>query len=532
MEVNSLAKVPFVREATGFVREYGALMVIMMAMNNMIGAGIYALTVRAPYTYPGSDMALAFIIAFFPVLFICLSYAWLGASMPRAGGDYVFMSRVLNPALGYAVTFGQFIARFFSVGFLLYTDVKLWGLAFLLTGTAAKIDWLASFGTYLMVDVAAAIVGGILLLLTVWAFLIKGGRTFTYYIFIVWLIPFIGGILMMIYHMLNPFEPMKFKMLWDATWGAGAYAEILSVTEATGWKVVPFSWDATMFAVIFALFAYSGFHNPAQWAGEVKNPRKSLIMGLVAATLITAFYYIGLAATVYYACGDFIYRYNWAYYKARAMLKINPVVEPVMPLFSAIFVGGNPVLAILFAMAGAMALYHVQPAALMMDTRRLFSIAFDRFFPERFTEVSERFHTPIWAITFFLVGGIIGILLASPLLGPLYPIFAGISATFMYLLAYCFTGLALVMVPLLRPEIYEAIKWEVRGISIPQVIGVLAFTTSIIFFAIAAQTLSTFHIAISSVVLGLALLSFIYYSIKNTKAGIDVKTIYYEVPPE
>ena len=57
-----MARGTFVREATGLVREFGPFMVLMMAMNNMIGAGIWGLSIRMPYTYPGSDPALAFII--------------------------------------------------------------------------------------------------------------------------------------------------------------------------------------------------------------------------------------------------------------------------------------------------------------------------------------------------------------------------------------------------------------------------------------------------------------------------------------
>jgi len=526
------SKALFVREATGLVREFGPATALMIAMNNMIGAGIFALSIRAPYTYPGSDITLAFIIGLIPAFFIALSYAWLGSAMPRAGGDYVFISRTINPAVGYVATIGNFLGRFFSVGFLLYTDVKLWGIALTIAGKAMNNPGLISFGTYLSVDVMAAILGAILLLLTVWFFLTIGGTVFKAYIALIWLIPLIGAIVIVGMNLANPYNPVTLKTAWDTTWGAGSYDEVVTVAKGAGWKPLAFDWDATTRAMIAALFAYSGFHNPSQWSGEIKNPKRSLMIGVVGGLLITAVVYITLAWSAFYSGGEFIAQYNWAYYKARANLKITTPIEPVLPMFAVVFAGGNVALAFLAAIAGAFALYHVQPAALLMETRRVFSLAFDRFFPERFAYVSEKFHTPVWAIVFMVIGGIFGIIVSSPALGPLRTIFGGINATFMYLLGYMFTGLALALVPLLKPEIYESIKYEVGRVPLPSICGLVAFASSVFFFAVAAQTLSIFDISICCTVLGIGLLLFVYYSIKNQKMGIDVKTLLSEIPPE
>jgi hypothetical protein len=76
-----MSKGLFVREATGLVREFGPLMVLMMAMNNMIGAGIWGLAVRMPYTYPGSDPVLAFVIGLIPAFFFAISFAVFTTAM-------------------------------------------------------------------------------------------------------------------------------------------------------------------------------------------------------------------------------------------------------------------------------------------------------------------------------------------------------------------------------------------------------------------------------------------------------------------
>jgi amino acid transporter len=530
-----LSKATFVREATGLVREFGPMMALMMAMNNMIGAGIWGLSVRMPYTYPGSDPTLAFIIGLIPAFFFAISYAWLASCMPRAGGDYVFISRTTNPALGYVVTIGNFLGRWFSIGFLLYTDVTLWAIAFRMLGKGTGNASLADFGAWLAAaDPTVKIACALFLLFTVWLFLTIGGTAFKAYTAIIWLVPIVGAIACIFLSYANPFNPTSFQNAWDSVWGNGSYAEIVSIAQKYNWSPAAPNFDATIRAVAgAALFAYSGFHNPAQWSGEIKNPKRNLLIGIIGGTLITAVIYITMAASAFYAGGEFISQYNWAYYKGTAAdFVITPRIEPVLPMFGVIFAGGNVFLTFLIATAGAFSLYHVQPAALMMETRRVFSLAFDRLFPERFANVSERFHTPTWAILFMVIGGAIGIIISSPVLGPLRTLAGGINATFMYLLGYLFTGLALALLPITKPEIYESIKVEVGGVPVPAICGVAAFALGIFFFAANAQSMAPLDIFISCLVLGIGLALYIYYAYKNKKMGIDLKTLLSEIPPE
>lgn len=525
----SARKTVFVREATGLVREFGPFMALMMAMNNMIGAGIWGLSIRMPYIYPGSQPALAFVIGLIPAFFFAVSYAWLASAMPRAGGDYVFISRTISPGLGYIVTIGNFLGRWFSIGFLLVTDVILWGVAMRMLGKGIGNADLANFGAFLSsADPTILLTGAILLLLSVWFFMTLGGKVFVAYTAVIWFIPLLGGIIAILLNFGNPFNPASFSSAWDAVWGSGSYNEIVTIAQNSGWQPTAPNMEATIKAVAgAALFAYSGFHNPAQWSGEIKNPRRSLLIGIIGGTLITAVIYISLAASAFYAGGDFISQYNWAYYKARGEFQITPKIEPVLPMFAVIFTGGNVILALLIATAGAFSLYHVNPAALMMETRRVFALAFDRFFPERFANVSERFHTPTWAIAFMIVGGIFGIIISSPILGPLRTLAGGINATFMYLLGYMFTGLALALLPIAKPEIYESVKSRLAPVC-----GVVAFSAGILFFAVNAGTLQILDITISSIILGIGLGLYLYYSYKNKKMGVDLKTLMSEIPPE
>jgi APA family basic amino acid/polyamine antiporter len=532
----------FVREATGLVREYGSFTAFMLAMNNMIGAGIFALTVRAPVTWPGADYTVALIIGLVINLLIALTYTWLATSMPRSGADYVAVSRLLNPALSYVVTFGLFMGRLFSVGFLLVTDVTLWGLAFRITGKATNNDFLIRFGTYLATDAIAWIIGGLVLLLTIWAVLVIGGRLFTIYTFIIWLIPLLGALVIIAYQVGNPFEPGRFKALWDSTWGAGAYDEIVTLATKNGWtasKYLTFDWNSTIIALAAAaMFAYAGFDAPAGIAGEVKRPERSFYYGIALATLVTGIVYITLAWSTFYAAGDFVSQFGVAQTRAGKEFKINLNTPAVIPLFSVAFSGGNPAVALLMAMAGAFALYHVQPAALMKDTRRMFAMAFDNFLPRALADVSERFHTPVKAITTFAILGAVGIVLTGAVtfvkeLDAIRFVLSAISATFFYLLMAAMAGLAIAVLPYARPEIFESIKGV--GSRTVTLVGVLTFGISMYFLlALGYQLWSSDarNILVNVGVLTLGGLLFIYYATKNIQRGIDLRGLFREIPPE
>jgi amino acid transporter len=356
---------------------------------------------------------------------------------------------------------------------------------------------------------------------------------FKAYVAVIWLIPLVGGILCILLNFANPFNATSFSKAWDVVWGAGSYKEIVTIAQNTGWKPAAPNFNATIEAVAgAALFAYGGLHSPAQWAGEVKNPRRSMLIGIIGGTLIAAVIYIALAGSTFYAGGEFISQYNWAYYKASGQFTITPRVEPVISMFTAIFAGGNVFLAFLIASAGAFSLYHVVPSLFMMQTRHTFAFSFDRFFPEKFTTVSERFHTPVWATLFTVVGGALGIIISSPLFGPLRTLAGGINTTFMLLLLWTFMGLALALLPTVKPEIYESMKLDVAGVPLPAVCGIVAFALGLYFLTTSARVMPPLDITMSCIVLGLGATLYLYYWYRNKKMGVDPRLLFAEIPPE
>ena len=100
----------FLRKATGLVRAWSVFDAFIYAFFsiNLITLGLYSFSQM--YYFEGGLLPTLFVSAAF-IIFEVVAYAGLIAVMPRAGGDYVWQSRILGGGVGFvlAVTGWWFI---------------------------------------------------------------------------------------------------------------------------------------------------------------------------------------------------------------------------------------------------------------------------------------------------------------------------------------------------------------------------------------------------------------------------------------
>jgi amino acid transporter len=116
----------FVRNSTGLVREASAVdaTIFNAVISAPIGSTIAYSIFFTLVAFPGADTSGVLLITLIINIPVLIMFALLAASMPRVGGDYVWVSRVLSPPLALvsnvAMIFGglfgaAFFAKFFSV---------------------------------------------------------------------------------------------------------------------------------------------------------------------------------------------------------------------------------------------------------------------------------------------------------------------------------------------------------------------------------------------------------------------------------
>src|SRR5712691_1205517 len=89
----------FVRRSTGLVREASALdaTIFNAVFSAPVGATLAIGVLWALSAFPGADPVWATIIAVVLNIPVLIMMALLASSMPRTGGDYAWLNRILSP---------------------------------------------------------------------------------------------------------------------------------------------------------------------------------------------------------------------------------------------------------------------------------------------------------------------------------------------------------------------------------------------------------------------------------------------------
>jgi len=528
----------FLRKATGLVREVGPFTAMALGLTHTIGGGINRLMIEASYNNPGASVPLAFAITAIPTIFTAIAYTLMSISMPRTGGDYIYITRSVNPIIGFLSTWGFWFTEVLSLGTICFYDIPVWGMTLQIAGVATKNTSWINLGSTLSTDLTTIFLASFVLLIifTLTAFL--GMRVYGWIVNALLIIPAVGSFATI--GLLLSATPANAPTLWNQTYGAGTYQAITDLANANSthvaWPLAPFTMDATLKAGIASIWAYIGFTAAAYVGGEVKNPSRSMIWAIVMSSVLIIIYYISVSVLVYNAFGNFIPIYDFVHKNFNTQLNtIIPNAPPrYLPTFVAPLAPGNSALQFFVAITAAIWLMNDIPAFFVVCTRLVFSWSFDRFFPEAFAAVDERFHTPYWAVTLVFFGGLAGLVLSwisEQKLAGAY--IAAMDTTMLYQVTVTFACVAAALTPYVRRDLYDkGLKIELAGIPLLTIVGILGFFFNFWFWLVTATWLApTTDMATQSLWMAVGLLIFVGYYIVNIKKGIDVKTIYAEVPP-
>ena len=79
-------------------RDLGLKEVVATVMTSVIGGGLFLTTVQIQNkVLVGSNIIFSYMIAAIPAFFIALCYAVLSSTIPGSGGDYLYISSILDP---------------------------------------------------------------------------------------------------------------------------------------------------------------------------------------------------------------------------------------------------------------------------------------------------------------------------------------------------------------------------------------------------------------------------------------------------
>jgi basic amino acid/polyamine antiporter, APA family len=233
-----------------------------LAIADMIGIGVFtSLGFQVLDIHSAFSVLMLWVVGGVAALCGALSYAELAAALPRSGGEYNFLSRIYSQAVG-------FVAGWVSAAVGFAAPVALAAMAFgnYFAGVVPGVPVLA-------LGLAATWLVGLVHLSGV-----KLGIAFhnvsTGLKLILIAVLIIAGLLV------GTPQPISF---------APSSADLGYMTGA------PFA-----VGLVFVMYAYSGWNAATYIAGEIQDPRRSLPIALMSATLIVIVLYVSLNAVFLY----------------------------------------------------------------------------------------------------------------------------------------------------------------------------------------------------------------------------------------
>ena len=544
-EESSETPTVFVRRASGLVRAWSPLDALIY---NMVSCGTWGgvmvwILYYSPMLFPGANLPLSLAIAgigFIPMFFV---YSILATAMPRSGGDYVFISRGLHPALAYPV---MLIYIFFTVSWNYWNGWAIANVgiaptmtvAGLATGNSGYFD----IAAFMASNTGTVIVATIMILLTA-AVVMLGMRFYARLqkLLFLFVIISLGITLFTLGLTSNAAFQTAFNNYAEAVTGqTNMYNNIISTAEAGGFNpFATFSLVGTLSMMGMAAgnlsYAYWGITN----IGEIKsagNLKLTTIQVVGASILITAVWVLLATTVVNCMSQGFISSVSWHFWNWTPTAEAFGS-EPYLSTMVAILLP-NPLFQGLLLFGALCSMYLYMPGIIIGNTRYLFAMSFDRVLPSAISKVDKRFNSPYIAIILLTIVTEIWLLLMTYVAGTGDWITSVVFVTVSAQLMTCIAGIVFPFRESTK-AIYEAspaAKLKIGPVPLVSLFGFLGaiWLSYFVFMYVTIPELGQGS-AFSSIFMGaLFLVGFIMYFVVRAyrkSQGIDIDLAYKEIPP-
>src|SRR5229473_912236 len=540
----------FLRNATGLIREVSLLDAFLMNTFGMnIAVGAVFLFLQAPAFFPRGNMLVAVIIGTLLMAFTLLwVYSTFAAAMPRSGGDYVFVSRVLHPFLGWLLGWSQGMwLIFFWIGFNAWFALTFAVPVALSTigAATAQSGWIAlsnnllsSFSILGITTQWWVLLIGLLINIGFAVLLILGGQSFWRWQKVFFL--FAGGSIVLAFILLL-FDGGNIQNAWNtfAAYNKGlAFNQVIPTAVKNGY-VLPggFSWSDTLLMLPWVFFVVGYAQGSAQIGGEVKRAARNQYFAMVGGVLVNgamlAFIVIIFSAAV---GTNWIGSVGYLGNNNASLLNLPGGVPPSFNFIVSLLTG-NLIVPILIGIGFVLWALLGTPLSELQATRYMLAWAVDRMVPSALGDVNDKRHTPVRAIIFCTITGTIALIALV-----VVPQASLLGALLAQILAFIVVSIAGIAFPYRLRQVWEKGGGH-RILGIPSVVlagvgGVVVLVGLMLMFIFNSTVNVSFAVtrALSlEFMIGVVVIGIIWYFgalALNRNKGVDIGLAYREIPPE
>ena len=453
--------------------------------------------------------------------------------MPCSGGDYVFVSRIIHPVLGFVVNFAIMFWYIFFDG-ILTNWVATLGLSpsMLVIGAVTGNAGLVNIANVIAQPTYTLLIG-----LVVIAFLsgvMALGTRPTITVTKICILLMSIGLAVAAWLLLSNTN----STFIQAFSRFGDYNKILATAHAapinyspTGPNnfiatlgVMPFIWGSIGFGTVTCYFA-----------GEAKSVKRNALYSQAGSTVVA-----GLVLAFFGALTVAVFGYDFL--GSMAALSFNAssaypfMVSPYLNLYVSILTS-NPVLLWLLGVGYVAGFVADCLIVYLIASRSIFAWAFDRIVPIKFADIGQRFRSPLYAILLIAIINIIGLAW-----------YTFESATFASLVSGAYLGFVLmflivmitgIIFPFAKKEFYDKSLADIKVIGIPVItlfgIVAAAFYVLLAYFFVSNPLYGANVPIVYETILISIIIPILIFGVSlsyHKKQGIDILKAFKQIPPE
>jgi APA family basic amino acid/polyamine antiporter len=353
------------KEPAELVKGLGVFGATSVVAGTMIGTAIFVVPGIMLQQVGTPAMVLAvWVAAGVLSLFGALSYAELGAALPEAGGEYVYMRRAYGELFGFLYGWTQFIvAKTASIaaiatGFVIY-------LAYFFPRLQETL-WEASLG--LGHPAPSLRLTGLQLSATFMVLLLSG-------------LNILGvrrsGVVQTLFTA-SKLLVLAILIVLGLAFGHGSWQSFRPILAATSHSTNLLA--AFGVATVSALYAYDGWNNINMVAAEVRHPQRNLPVALIAGTLLVLGVYVLVNIAYFYVL------------PASQVLGTNTVAADAAHRFLGNAGGAFIAVGVMISAFAAL------NGSILAGSRIPYATARDGLFPQALAALHPRFRTPVIAL--------------------------------------------------------------------------------------------------------------------------------------
>ena len=537
----------FTRQSSGLVRELGIPAATGIALASVAVVNTFINFYGGLLNFAKADMVLPLLLGALIWFVAMFAYRYLLQAIPRAGGEYIYMSRIIHPAVGTmvgiacAVGFSYTLSANanFAANYVPFALTAL-GSAFnssALTSAAGNIANTTSCG-----QVTCA--PGLAITAVVFLVIVGLGSIFS-------LRRIAQVILALVIFQVLAFLVLGFlfathshqdfvNALGSFSGKSTAYNDVIALAQKNN-VVLGVDIGASILVVPFMVLNYNGVLYSYYVGGELKRPGRTYIWASLISLALLIVVWVGVWVLMLNTIGrDFMQAQaqvgtsNPSDYGAITSLQAN-----AGGLGYGLVLSGDPITKIFIGLAVPAAELAVDLAFVAVVTRVIFALAFDRMLPIGLAKISERSQTPINAVILAVIVAILFTIGGSIL--NIANISANLALFFaLVLLAGSISAVAL---PFRRPDLIKNPATNdvdrVAGIPTAAVWGAISTLGALFTVAVIIAKPSVFG-AFSFVSVGSLVVIFfsgpiIYFIVRQRRlatSSIDMSLAMRELPPE